>query len=620
MGRGVFRFVSRGGAGGVLTPQTAGVGVAPALPQTVLPDEVLQRQTPHMTDRDEVIFLLHTAAEIEHSLLAEYLYAAYSLDNTVGSKQEEWRQTLLTVAREEMAHLLSVQNLLRALGGPLNFEREDYPFNVFYPFPFELEPFSLKSVARYVLAEMPHPSTIPPALGFDIEQVKLDAEVTEPGKIVNRVGALFTLLTELVDKLIDQPADPSQRPDFRPEAVEFQARPDEDWTFGNMILALVNNKAEAMSLVERIGLQGEGPGDTGPDGASHFRRFFTIYQEIKAALGTNPAVAVARAVPVNPTTHEPAKGESDPNFIAAPLARAWADLFNTRYRILLADLAHILTLSAEDEDERESRRQILIWIFNEMNPNLATIAETLATSPRHDPPRYKDPEQKVLIAAGAPFTLPYTLQLPDQPVDRWRQHELLLAEAAVRIAAVRRELDGGSNIVLDLMSATDEESLAFTRERIRVLSEKRDDDTGGDDEGGGDDADFVSVGSVQQFPVNTVHKITVEGDERVLYHADPTATGVNPERPFYVSQLHCWHRHPETHPIHCELSGTGVLSGREVACATAYKPGCAHGSRYDITSGQVLQGPANRDLVMYATKRAGDELFVSRAPISPDNA
>ena len=78
MGRGVFRFIVRDTEDRVLEPQTAHVGVAPVPPQTVrLGMEELARQTPPMSDRDEVIFLLHTAAEIEHSLLAEYLYAAY---------------------------------------------------------------------------------------------------------------------------------------------------------------------------------------------------------------------------------------------------------------------------------------------------------------------------------------------------------------------------------------------------------------------------------------------------------------------------------------------------------------------------------------------------------------
>lgn len=466
MGRGVFRFRARGAdKAGVLEPRAALSDVA-VTKETELStaDMELMRQTPPMSDRDEVIFLLQTAAEIEHSLLAQYLYAAYSLNNE--GIQEEWRVEILRIAREEMAHLLSVQNLLRVLGGPLNFEREDFPFNVLYPFPFRLEPFTLKSIARYVLAEMPDPSTIPPELGFDVAQVKRDAQVTEPGEMVNRVGALFAKLLELVDKLVDHSSDDPG--DFRPETRNLQAHRDEGWVRGKMILEVVTNKAEAKALIDRIGRQGEGPGESGSDGLSHFRRFFKIYTEIKA----NPDEAKSRVVPVNPTTQEPPKCGSDPNFIAAPLARAWADLFNSRYRILLANLAHILTVAPDDKKQPKSRTTIFKWIFAEMRDNLPPIAETLATIPRHEPPQFGDAEQRVLIAAGAPFALPYTLQLPDQPIDRWRHHLQLLAEASLRIAAVK-ELSGSVKILDDMITA-DQKSLAFAHEQILNLSKPSD--------------------------------------------------------------------------------------------------------------------------------------------------
>jgi hypothetical protein len=34
---------------------------------------------PRLAPGDEVIFLLHTAAEVEHALLVQYLYAGWSL-------------------------------------------------------------------------------------------------------------------------------------------------------------------------------------------------------------------------------------------------------------------------------------------------------------------------------------------------------------------------------------------------------------------------------------------------------------------------------------------------------------------------------------------------------------
>ncbi len=123
--------------------------------------ETLEHSLP-LTPRDEAIFLLHTAAEVEHALLTQYLYAAYSLKPAKTAPPDQqaavrrWRSTLLGIAREEMGHMITVQNLLRLIGGPLNLEREDYPFRSnLYPFHFRLEPLSKASLAKYVVAEMP---------------------------------------------------------------------------------------------------------------------------------------------------------------------------------------------------------------------------------------------------------------------------------------------------------------------------------------------------------------------------------------------------------------------------------------------------------------------------------
>src|SRR5262245_52813884 len=87
----------------------------------------------NLTPHDEAIFMLHTAAEIEHSLMVQYLFAAYSLQDSDAPESKKrvvmkWRRQILKIATEEMGHLISVQNILLLLGGPLNFEREDFPF------------------------------------------------------------------------------------------------------------------------------------------------------------------------------------------------------------------------------------------------------------------------------------------------------------------------------------------------------------------------------------------------------------------------------------------------------------------------------------------------------------
>ena len=78
---------------------------------------------------DWTVFLLHTAAEIEHSLLVQYLYAAYSLGSApfegpnVPADAEAlvsgWRETILEIARQEMG----LEQLHLAARGGMGLER-----------------------------------------------------------------------------------------------------------------------------------------------------------------------------------------------------------------------------------------------------------------------------------------------------------------------------------------------------------------------------------------------------------------------------------------------------------------------------------------------------------------
>jgi hypothetical protein len=153
--RGSARFLA---VEGLDTSAAPGVAEAPAVQTIPKPDE--------LGWWDWAVLLLHTAAEIEHALMAQYLYAAYSLADAdftgtqvpadAGTSTARWRDTSISIAREEMVHLLTEQNLLRFIGAPLNFEREDFPFrSTLYPFPLALQPLTKTSLAKYVAAEMP---------------------------------------------------------------------------------------------------------------------------------------------------------------------------------------------------------------------------------------------------------------------------------------------------------------------------------------------------------------------------------------------------------------------------------------------------------------------------------
>src|SRR5436305_10404303 len=66
------------------------------------------------TPLDKARLLLETAAEVEHALLVQYLYAAFALDTGLPDAAQrdavtDWSGTLHAIARQEMGHLMTVQ-------------------------------------------------------------------------------------------------------------------------------------------------------------------------------------------------------------------------------------------------------------------------------------------------------------------------------------------------------------------------------------------------------------------------------------------------------------------------------------------------------------------------------
>src|SRR5215471_6928098 len=74
--------------------------------------------------REALIYMLCEAAELEHGIMCQYLFAAFSLkrraDEGLTADALEavlrWRNVIAHVATEEMLHLALVQNLLSAIG------------------------------------------------------------------------------------------------------------------------------------------------------------------------------------------------------------------------------------------------------------------------------------------------------------------------------------------------------------------------------------------------------------------------------------------------------------------------------------------------------------------------
>jgi hypothetical protein len=431
-----------------------------------------------LAQRDEAVFLLTAAAEIGHALMVQYLYAAYSVrvSGESDARLKGIQGLLFQIAREEMGHRATVQNLLHLIGGPLNFNREHSPYaSEIYPFRFKLEPLTLDSLAKYVVAESP--AVLPDPFPEDDEalltQLVDDAKRSNDGHPVRHVGPIFARLKELFrggeQGLRDE--------DFRLDRHPLQAKGE------SLIVASVGGsdmlpvRSAAAAAVERTGAQGEGF-DTPPAGPgqpeSHFERFLDIYKRYRAL--SDAGVQITWPVAENPNTTlaplEPpdlmqmvdlvqeayaARGR-----ITHPRARAWAHLFNLRYRLLLGHLSHFLRLSqglyiagpGAQQGDRTARGLLLIWTFNEMR-RLKKIATKLVQLPRDDPSGD--------VHAGPPFELPYTLNLPDREEDRWRTH-LDVSRASVRLVREQLQPAGATDEhdgFLDDLVALDEQAQAI---------------------------------------------------------------------------------------------------------------------------------------------------------------
>ncbi|MCW1410821.1 MULTISPECIES: ferritin-like domain-containing protein [Rhizobium] len=407
---------------------------------------------------DYAVFLLHVAAEIEHGLLIQYLFAAYSLGGPQVPEKERpkvvrWQTILLGIAREEMGHLITVQNLLKLIGGPLNLERDDFPWDLpFYPFPFALEPLSAKLIARYVCIESP-----------DVWPDHWAAQQKEITKLAfpegsdgfNRVGLIYGNLKTLL-------GDKTLMPDssFHADTLSYQASFDE-WGRGyaggargaatpgaatpDVLIHTAYSRKTALDALDAIAEQGEAADAISQENdLSHFERFMELYQEFSAESGSS---RLCRPVISNPRVVGDADAVPNTTYIAHPPSRHWAELLNLRYRMLLTYLSHTFRISGKTgRAEGMVRGAVLNRAFGEMY-NLRAIANILVTLPAID---------AATVARAAPtFELPYTLTLPYLERDVWGLHLDLLKASGDLIAGVQGTAGTDADAFLASLMAID---------------------------------------------------------------------------------------------------------------------------------------------------------------------
>lgn len=382
--------------------------------------------------RRALIEALSEAAEIEHALTCQYLYAAFSLRREPGEgltwPQAEtvrgWRTDLSLIARQEMEHLGLVTNLLTAIGGAPHFRLPPFPVPpAYFPVhvPLELRPLDRVALTRFLCLERPddvHVEGCKSPLPRDAGRGEGPAFLT----LQDLYGAIERGFEALVARR------GAKRVFVGPPAAQISDT-QFGWSKGghyDVRMPAVTDLASAKAAIEQIVKEGEGAPHHRE--GSHYARLERIESELHRESASDPAFAPALDVVASPRAFPPASGWEGGTLITHPVTREVARLFDACYEAMLLMLARYYAQT--DEPKRDAAALQQIAFFPMMTMAIRPLGEILTEMPafrgREDGPR-----------AGAPFELGrLTPFLPHKKAAWLVLHETLeeVAEDASRLA------------------------------------------------------------------------------------------------------------------------------------------------------------------------------------------
>ncbi|HEX9174024.1 MAG TPA: ferritin-like protein [Telluria sp.] len=310
-----------------------------------MPDTPKVDATPvRVNDREQLIYLLTEAAEIEHGLMCSYLYAGWSLkqqvDEGITAEQlaavDGWRKQIHGVAMEEMLHLALVNNLLMSIGSPPHFRRQNLPVLPGYhpsSIVIRLVPFTRATAEHFVYLERPEGVPMDPAPGYEpplaYERQSIVDRLTPTAEEYDTVTHLYRGIesgfAELAERLGEAAlflGDPRAQVDE--SLLQFDGF--------HPVLDLATAQKAVATIIE----QGEGGRADAEE--SHYARFRAIRDEYDAFLRADPAFEPHRPVLEDPLMLRPI-GDFSGTQVTAPAAVRMLDLANAAYGLMLRLLA-----------------------------------------------------------------------------------------------------------------------------------------------------------------------------------------------------------------------------------------------------------------------------------------
>lgn len=339
--------------------------------------------------REALMYTLAKASELEHLIICQYLYAAFSLkrDESEGLSPVlvrlvgGWRHQLMEIAEQEMLHLALVQNLLAAIGGGPHFARPNFPVPP-RAFParlrIELLPFGEEALRHFAFLERPE--------GSDIEDADMYAAVERatplPDVVEDQIGPIisdFETISHLYRSIEDGLTVLAER--MGEERLFIGPRraqaTGEHFRFPELIEVV--SLATARQAIETIVEQGEGA--RGHWKTSHFGRLMTILSAFEEAMAADPDLEVTR--PVVPAFVRPPQSGVPVALISARFTVRVMDLLNASYEVLLQVLSRYFNQTDETEEDLAVLAEVAFFLMEKVVAPLGGVVTRLPIGPDH---------------------------------------------------------------------------------------------------------------------------------------------------------------------------------------------------------------------------------------------
>jgi len=359
--------------------------------------------------RDALIYMLCEAAELEHAICCQYLYAGFSLkqgdDDSLDHRQkravDKWRRTVFEVAAQEMLHLATVNNLLSAIGAAPRVGRPNLPASGrHYPAAIQLAlvPFSERALRHFLYLERPEGISLKDAEGFEAmreAEPLMSAEdiVPRPQEFAT-IGHLYRSIEEGFRHLVERHGE-----DWLfigpPKA---QARPE---TFRWDDLVPVTDLSSARAAIEVVVEQGEGSRGHWRD--SHYGMFLEVLGEFLTLRREDPTFEPA--LPVQPAAARLPVDATPALLVSDPITARVLDAFNVTYEVVLYLLAHYFGHHEGTTDaEIEAVADVAVTLMITVLMPLGNAVTQMPIGPEH-PGATAGPSFEIFYGSG--YLLPH---------------------------------------------------------------------------------------------------------------------------------------------------------------------------------------------------------------------